>query len=141
MKTLIAIVSSIYNYVSQSSKRASKLKDLNEILEEKKNIKLKKIFEIRWLSMGDTVLAIIRNYEALLILTSEEATLGDPIAIGLHHQLSYVYLVLKHLTSDIFAETNHLSKIFQFGDVCFGSLQQSPFETISSLQDMRKMAH
>ena len=138
MKTLITIVSSIYNYVSQSSKRASKLKDLNEILEEK-DIKLKKIFEIRWLSMGDAVLAIIRNYEALLILTSEEAALGDPIAIGLHHQLSrYMYLALMHLTSDIFAETNHLSKIFQFRDVCFGSLRQSLFETISSLQDMHE---
>ena len=42
MKTLIAIVSSIYNYVSQSSKRASKLKDLNEILEEKKTLNLRK---------------------------------------------------------------------------------------------------
>ena len=89
--------------------------------------------------MGDTVLAIIRNYEALPILTSEEAALGDPIAIGLHHQLSsYMYLALTHLTSDILAETNHLFKIFQFRDVCFGSLRQSPFETISSFQDMHE---
>ena len=94
--------------------------------------------------MGDAVLAIIRNYGALLISTSEEAAFGDSIAIGLHHQLSsYMYLALMHLTSDILAETNHLSKIFQFRDVCFGSLRQSLFETISSLQDtvcMRKMA-
>lgn len=47
----------------------------------KKNIKLKRIFEMQWLSMGDTVLATIRNYEALPILTSEAAALGDPVAI------------------------------------------------------------
>ena len=74
--------------VSQSCKEIDEMKTLIAIVSSgrKKNIKLKKIFEIRWLSMGDAVLAIIRNYEALLILTSEEATLGDPIAIGLHHQ-------------------------------------------------------
>jgi len=48
------------------------LKDLNEIIREK-NIKLKTIYEIHWLSMGDAVSAIIRNYKALLLLPSEEA--------------------------------------------------------------------
>lgn len=138
MQTLTTIVSTIYNYISQSSKRAAKLKDLNEILGEK-NIKLKRIFEIRWLSMGDAILAIIRNYEALLILTSNEAAQGDPIAIGLHGQLSsYMYLALMHLASDILAEINHLSKIFQFRDVCFGTLGQSLNDTIRSLQDMHE---
>lgn len=35
MKTLITVVGSTYNYVSQSSNKASKLKDINAIQQEK----------------------------------------------------------------------------------------------------------
>lgn len=86
------------------------MKDLNEIIREK-NIKLKRINEIRWLSMGDAVSAIIRNYEALLLLTSKEAAFGDPTGIGLNKQLSsYINLALIHLVCEVLAVTNHLNE-------------------------------
>ena len=53
-------ISTIDNHICQSPQRAEHLKDLNEVIREK-NIKLKRIYEIRWLSVGDAVYAIIRN--------------------------------------------------------------------------------
>ena len=108
MANLTNIISAIYNHICQSPQKAARLK---EVIREK-NIKLKRIYEIRWLSMGDVVRAIIRNYEALLLLTSEEAAVGDPIAIGLNKQLSsYITLALIHLACEVLAVTNHLSKV------------------------------
>ena len=113
------------------------MKDLNEIIREK-NIKLKRIHEIRWLSMGDAVSAIIRNYEALLLLTSEEAALGDPTGIGLNKQLSsYVNLALIHLACEVLAVTNHLSKVFQYRNVCFSTVRGNLNDCIETLKDLR----
>lgn len=113
------------------------MKDLNEIIREK-NIKLKKIYEIHWLSMGDAVSAIIRNYEALFLLTSEEAALGDPTGIGLNKQLSsYVNLALVHLACEVLAVTNHLSKVFQYRDVCFSTVRGNLNDCIETLEDLR----
>lgn len=137
MSSLTNIISAIYNYICQSPKRAERLKDLNEIIQEK-NIKLKRIYEIRWLSMGDAVTAIIRNYEALLLLTSQEAALGDPTAIGLNKQLStYIYLALLHLASEVLSVTNHLSKVFQYRDVCFSTVRGNLNDCIETLEDLR----
>ena len=63
MANLTNITSAIYNHICQSPQRSECLNecDLNEIIREK-NIKLKRIYEIRWLNMGDAVSAIIRNY-------------------------------------------------------------------------------
>ena len=84
MQSLTGIISAIYNFVSQSSKRTEQLKELNNLLEQK-NIKLKKLFDVCWRSMGE---AIVKNYESLLILTNQEAANGDPVATGLSKQLS-----------------------------------------------------
>ena len=136
METLTTIISAIYNYVSQSAKRADCLKSLNDLLREK-NIKIKRIFEIRWLTIGEAVTAVIKNYEALM-LTSEEAALGDPSAIGLNKLLSsYIYLALMHLASEVLSVTNHLSKIFQYRDVYFSTVRQSLNDCIETLEDLR----
>ena len=112
------------------------MKDLNEIIHEK-NIKLKRIYEIRWLSMGDAVSAIIRNYEALLLLTSE-AALGEPTGIGLNKQLSsYANLALIHLACEVLAVTNHLSKVFQNREVCFFTVRGNLNDCIETLEDLR----
>lgn len=111
MQNLVAIIGAVYNYISQSPKRANQLKELNDLLVTK-NIKLKRFYEVRWLSMGESVRAIIHNYEALLVLTCQEAAEGDLVAIGLHQQLtSYLYLALLHFPCDVLSATNHLSKL------------------------------
>lgn len=76
------IISVIYNYICQFLQRLERLKDLNEIIREK-NIKLKKIYEIYWFSMGDVVFVIIRNYEVFFFI-SEEVVFGDFIGVGLN---------------------------------------------------------
>lgn len=88
--------------------------------------------------MGDAVSAIIRNYEALLLLTSEEAALGDPNGIGPNKQLSsYVNLALIHLAYEVLAVTNHLSKVFQYRDVCFSTVCGNLNDCIEILEDLR----
>lgn len=83
MVNFINIISVIYNYICQFLQRLEYLKDLNEIIREK-NIKLKKIYEIYWFSMGDVVFVIIRNYEVFFFFISEEVVFGDFIGIGLN---------------------------------------------------------
>ena len=138
MQSLTAVISGVYNYISSSPRRAEQLKELNELLEQK-NIKLKRIYEIRWLSMGDAVCAIIKNYEALLMLTSSEGLLGDPIAIGLNQQLSsFLILALIHLSADVLSVTNHLSRIFQHRDVCFSALREKLDDCVATLEALRE---
>ena len=68
--------------------------------------------------MGEAVTAILRNYEVLLVLVSEEAAQGDPTAIVLNKQLSSsVYPSLIHLAAEVLSLTNHLSRVFQYRDV------------------------
>ena len=128
----------MYNYTRSSPKRAEQLKELNELLDQK-NIKLKRIYDIRWLSMGDTVCATRKNNEALLMLTSSEGLLGDPTAIGLNQQLSsFLILALIHLSADVLSITNHLSKISQSRDVCFSALHQKFDDSVASLEALRE---
>ena len=42
----------------------------------------------RWLSLGNSVSAFLRNYAPLMMLLEEEAANEDPTAVGLHSQLS-----------------------------------------------------
>lgn len=84
-------------------------------------VKFQRLYEIRWLSLGNAVTAIVRNFEALMVLVSRDANGGDPTAIGLLQQLSsYKYTALLHLACDMLVETNHLSKVFQHRDISFG---------------------
>lgn len=92
------------------------------------------IFDIGWLSLGDAVHALLRNYRALAVSTEEQATLGDPVAIGLNQQLtSYLSLGLLHLAADVLDTTNHLCKIFQCRDVCFSVLRTEVFTSSSKI--------
>lgn len=123
MKALTKIISSVYNYVQYS--KLDKFLDIASILESDV-VKFKKLFEIRWLRMGESIVAIIRNYEPLMVLLSQDAAADDPVAIGLYQQLrSYKYLALLHLAADILTAMNHLSRLFQFRDVSFGALHST----------------
>jgi len=89
-------------------------------------VRFKKLYEIRWLSLGECLQAIVRNYEALTVTLSQEADAGDPTATGLYQQLtSYKFCALLHLMTDILGSINHLSKIFQYRDVCFSAVKSA----------------
>ena len=123
MKALTKIISAVYNYVQYS--KLDQFVDIAAIL-DCDTVKFKRLYDIRWLSMGESILAIMRNYEALMVLLSQDAGAGDPVAIGLFQQLSsYKYLALLHLAADILTTMNHLSRLFQFRDVSFGALHST----------------
>ena len=93
-------------------------------------VKFKKLYEIRWLSFGESVTAVIRNYEVLMPVLEELAAEGNPTAIGLHRQLSsYLFVALLHFVADVLGITNHLSKIFKYRDVSFSCIRS----TVSTL--------
>ena len=82
------------------------------------------IFEIRWLSFGDAIKAVIHNYHPLDVMLEEEAAKGDPAAIGLLAQLTkYKYIALLHLVGDILSVTNHLNRVFQYRDISFHTIK------------------
>ena len=63
-------------------------------------VKFKRHYDIRWLSLHECVSAIITNYEPLMTLLDQERAEEEPIAVGLHTQLSsYNFVALLHLTA------------------------------------------
>ena len=71
-QVLTTIIGSVYHHVQLSTKRLACFKDMAELLEVD-TLKFKSLFEIRWLSMGECVEALIRNYEPLMLVLSQEA--------------------------------------------------------------------
>ena len=45
-------------------------------------VRFQRVFEIRWLSLGNCVEALIKNYQPLMAVLEECAVTGDPTAIG-----------------------------------------------------------
>ena len=45
-------------------------------------VRFKRVFDIRWLSLGNCVAALIRNYQPLMVVLEESAAAGDATAIG-----------------------------------------------------------
>ncbi len=45
-------------------------------------VRFKQVFDIRWLSHGNCVSALIHNYEPLMVVLEESAAAGDATAIG-----------------------------------------------------------
>ena len=45
-------------------------------------VRFKRVFDIRWLSLGNYVAALIRNYERLMVVLEESTAAGDATAIG-----------------------------------------------------------
>ena len=134
MAMLQEILSGIYNYVQGSTNRLQQFEDIATLLEVD-SLKFKKIFYIRWLSMGECVSAVVCNYKALLVYLSQDAVSGNPVAIGLDKQLrKYKFVALLYLSADILAATNHLSKLFQHRDVTFSAVRSSVEDCMSILR-------
>ncbi len=112
-------MSTVYQFIQLSSTHLQKFKDMSELLEIE-IVKFRTIFDIRWLSYGDGVRALIRNLLPLFATLEIEADYGNPTAIGLLNQLtSYKHCALLHLMADIHGIIDHLSRVFQHRDVCF----------------------
>ncbi|XP_072014214.1 zinc finger protein 862-like [Amphiura filiformis] len=119
MQAIERIVSAIYNFVQINPNRLTRLKELASVL-ELDVVKFKRHYDIRWLSLQESVSAIITNYRSLMTLLDQENAQEEPVAVGLYKQLkSYNFVALLHLAADVLGETNNLSKQFQFRDISF----------------------
>ena len=68
-----------------------------------------------------------------MVVVEEDAASGDPTAMGLQKQLSaYTIVALLHLTADILATTDHLSRLFQQRDVSFCGVQTAVSQCFSN---------
>ena len=125
MAMLQETLSGIYNYVHGSANCLQQFKDIATLLEVN-SLNFQKTFDICWLSIGECVLAVVRNYKALLVHLSQDAALGNPVAIGFDQQLwKYKIVALIHLLADILTATNHLSKLFQHQNITFSAVLSS----------------
>ena len=112
-QVLVSIVAAVYNHVKFSIKRKETFKDMVVLLDVD-IVKFHRNFDIGWLSLGECLRVLLRNYEPLMVMLSLEADSGDPTATGLFQQLtSYRYLALLHFMADVLGGTNHLSRLFQ----------------------------
>ena len=92
-----------------------------------------KVYEVRWLCLGEAVKAVVHNYRPLMLLLEEEAALGDPASIGLMTQLkTYKFVALLHLMADVLDVTNHLSRVFQHRAISFHSIKPQVQEFLNS---------
>ena len=100
-----------------------RMKALADVL-DLPTVRFKKLYDIRWLSLGQAVEAVAHNYPVLMTLLSNlAAETDDALVFGLYHKLrQYRVIATLHFLADAIKVTNHLSLIFQYRDVNFGSI-------------------
>ena len=116
-------LSAIYTYFSHSSVHTEGLTEVQRILEEPE-IKMKRLYQVRWLSFDVTVDAVLRSIPALVTFFEHEAQQGDPTAIGIHSCIcSYKFLTITHFVKDILSILTKLSLTFQLTDIDMSVIQ------------------
>ncbi len=112
------IMKSIYNFFSNSSKRIDALHKYQEILEHP-ILKIKQIYEIRWLSWHEAVKNLCLSIEPLMdtlleIITTTTNKLQRQNFISLYTEIcDWKFLAFLHFLWDILGYLSTLSKIFQ----------------------------
>ena len=105
-------IRAIYSHFSHSSVRLEKLKIVFSIL-EKKILRLKKLYDICWLSRVEAVDAVVKSYSALVVYF-DEAAVGDSTSSGLLTQLkSFKFSLAIHFLLDVLGCLRQLNKTFQ----------------------------
>ena len=123
MVALQGILSAVYTFVQLSPNRMTRFKEMAAVL-DLEVVRFKRLYEIRWLSLGNSIIAFIRNYEPLMLLIEEDAAVGDPTAMGLHVQLAqFKFVALLHFVADVLNTTNQLSCQLQSRDVHFSTVR------------------
>lgn len=134
-QAVTTMISTVYTYIQLSPNRLERFKDVAAILESD-TVKFRHLFEIRWLCLGEAVVALIRNYEPLMIMVGQHAAEGDLTAASIENHMSqYKFVAMLNLLADILAATNHLSKLFQYRDVSFGSIRTNLQNCLTILED------
>ena len=111
------IIKSIYNFFSNSTKRTDTLRKYQEILEHP-ILKIKQIYEIRWLSWYEAVKNICLSIEPLMDTLLETITIANNLQrqnfVSLYTEIcDWKFLAFLHFLWDILGYLSTLSKIFQ----------------------------
>ena len=114
MLALQAVIIAVYSFVQQSTNRLYKCINEMAAVIDIEVLKFKRLFYIQWLSLGNSVAAVKKKFESLMLMIEEDAVVGYSQAIGVSVQLSqFNYVALLHVIADILSTTNHLSCQFQ----------------------------
>ena len=130
-------LSAIYSYFSHSSIRIERLCEVQRILDEPE-IKMKHLYQVRWLSLDIAVDAVVQSLPALMTFFEHEAQEEDPTAIGIHRCITtYKFLALTHFVKDILSVITKLSLTFQLTDIDVSLIQPKVTATIDALDNMK----
>ncbi len=132
-------IKSIYSFFSNSSKRVDILHRYQEILEHP-ILKIKQIYEVRWLSWYEAVKNLCLSIEALMdtlleAITTTTNNLQKQNFISLYTQIcDWKFLAFLHFLWDILGYLSTLSKIFQQKKIQISDIEPVIELTISKIQ-------
>ena len=130
-------LSAIYSHFSHSSVRTEHLAVVQQVLEEPE-IKMKKLFEVRWLSFHNAVDAVLRSLTSLIVYFEDAAEKGDPAAAGIYRAIStYPFLALTHLLGDVLSILTKLSETFQREQLDISLIQPKVTAALDALRSMK----
>ena len=114
MKRFTTNIHSLFWFYQNSSVRLAGLRAIQDVLNDPQ-IKCKEAKDVRWLSHGNAIKAIVRTLPSLLTsLEREAAERGNPTANGLlKFAKTYQFVACTLLLADILPHLNRLSLIFQ----------------------------
>ena len=93
-------LSIIYSYFCHSCVHTEQLAAIQRVLEDPE-IRIKRLYQVRWLSFDIAVDAVLRSLQSLMMFFEHAANKGDPTAVGIHSCITtYKFLGLTHLIKD-----------------------------------------
>ena len=124
----------IYSHFSHSTIHSQHLTLIQQVLKEPE-IKMKKLFEVCWLSFHITVDAVLRSLTSLLVYFDEE---DSPIATGIYRSIAtYQFLAITHFLKDILSILAKLSEMFQRQKLDISVIQPKVRATNDAICTMR----
>ena len=125
-------VNNIYRYFHYSTKNASKLKEIQSVLQSAER-KFHQVFHTQWLSFEGAVEAIVASIDPLFTVLIEDST-SDPTAKGiLKFVTTFSFLATTYLLADILPILAKLSKRFQRSQVDFTTVTDGVSVTVATL--------
>ena len=130
------ILTDLFYYFKGSSKRQSKLEEIQKILEEP-ILKIKEVHSVRWLSYFDALSTVYRSLESLLSYFAQIEQNKDPKAAGLKKKIaSEKFISITYMMMDAMAPVTILSQFFQTEDIDVGLVQ---VKLNFCIQDLKKV--
>jgi hypothetical protein len=94
-------------------------------------VKVKEVFDSRWLSFEGAVEAVLRNLSSLIAALLQDKETGMLKLIG-----TYEFVAVTHFMTDVLAITGHLCKIFQKQNLDFTYANRSITSCVSALLEL-----